>query len=207
MIVDPNQRLWSRPPSEGWNRSPLTFPTLGSQPDPAVARPPRFSLRQIRPLLGDERRTLAVAYLLWALGFAGFLVGLPLGPHGVHRFYCRKPSSGTLWLVTFGLCGLGQVLDLLFIPAMVREANQSLLLDQALSTIESSSAVSLERHLLQLARRSGAAGFTLNDALLDPQLPQGEDSESLRRELERLMTAELLDVGNDERGRVVYREP
>ena len=173
----------------------------------AVTRPQRFPLRPLRQLLGDERRTLATAYLLWALGFAGLLVGVPVGPYGVHRFYCRKPSSGALWLLTFGLCGLGQLLDLLFIPAMVREANQALLLGEALDALQSSAAASLERHLLQLARRAGPEGFTLNDALLDPQLPHGEDSESLRRELERLMAAELLDVGNDARGRVVYREP
>ena len=180
---------------------------MGGQPVCVVARPQRSLLSQLRSSVGDERRTLAVAYLLWALGFAGLLVGLPLGPYGIHRFYCRKTSSGTVWLLSFGLCGLGQLLDLLFIPAMVREANQTLLLDQALEALEGSAAASLERHLLQLARRSGSAGFTLNDALLDPQLPHGEDSESLRRELERLMTADLLDVGNDERGRVVYREP
>jgi hypothetical protein len=29
----------------------------------------------------------------------------------------------------------------------------------------------------------------------------------VRQEIERLMLEELLDVGNDERGRVVYREP
>jgi hypothetical protein len=29
----------------------------------------------------------------------------------------------------------------------------------------------------------------------------------VRQEIERLLHANLLDVGNDERGRVVYREP
>jgi hypothetical protein len=29
----------------------------------------------------------------------------------------------------------------------------------------------------------------------------------LSREIERLLSAHLLDVGNDERGRVIYREP
>jgi hypothetical protein len=29
----------------------------------------------------------------------------------------------------------------------------------------------------------------------------------VRAEIERLLQVELLDVGNDERGRVIYREP
>jgi hypothetical protein len=33
------------------------------------------------------------------------------------------------------------------------------------------------------------------------------DSREVRQEIERLLHANLLDVGNDERGRVVYREP
>ena len=51
------------------------------------------------------------------------------------------------------------------------------------------------------------AGFTLNDALLALQLPQGVDSEGLRAEIDRLLHGDLLDVGNDERGRLIYREP
>jgi hypothetical protein len=33
------------------------------------------------------------------------------------------------------------------------------------------------------------------------------DSHGLNREIDKLLGAQLLDVGNDERGRVVYREP
>jgi TM2 domain. len=40
-----------------------------------------------------ERRNLAFGYVLWALGLVGVC--------GVHRFYNRKPLSGTLWLLTF----------------------------------------------------------------------------------------------------------
>ncbi|MEB3201132.1 MAG: TM2 domain-containing protein [Synechococcaceae cyanobacterium] len=158
-------------------------------------------------LLQEEKRSVAVAYLLWALGVLGLPFGVPLGLCGVHRFYCRKPASGTLWLLTFGLCGIGQLIDLLLIPSMVRQANQPLLLEQALAALERNGEESLERHLLQLARRRGPEGFTLNDALLDPQLPQGSDSALVRGEIERLLHADLLDVGNDGRGRVIYREP
>jgi hypothetical protein len=61
-------------------------------------------------------------------------------------------------------------------------------------------------YMLQLARSSGSAGFTLNDALL--ALPDhGLGSERLRSEIERLLRAQLLDVANDPAGRVFYRDP
>jgi hypothetical protein len=65
----------------------------------------------------------------------------------------------------------------------------------------------VERQLVQLARRCGEAGFTLNDALLEMDLPLGVESREVREEIERLLHAQLLDVANDARGRVIYREP
>ncbi|MEB3201545.1 MAG: TM2 domain-containing protein [Synechococcus sp.] len=138
-----------------------------------------------------ERRNLALSYGLWALGLVGVC--------GVHRLYNRKPFSGTLWLLTFGLCFVGQLVDLLLMPELVDQANAA--------RLAPAPGLSVERQLVQLARRSGAAGFTLNDALLEIDLPEGVGSPEVRQEVERLLHAQLLDVGNDERGRVVYREP
>lgn len=154
----------------------------------------------------QERRSLAVAYLLWTLGFFGVPFGFP-GLHGIHRFYCRKPLSGTFWLLSFGVLGIGQLIDLFFIPRMVEEANQPLRLQEALSAAEARALPALDYQLLDLARRSGPGGFTLNDALLSLQLPRGADHQTVRAEIDRLLQADLLDVGNDERGRVIYREP
>ncbi len=146
-----------------------------------------------------ERRSVGLAYLLWALSLVGVC--------GVHRFYNRKPLSGALWLVTFGLCGIGQLVDLFLMQDMVQQANQPLLLQEAMATAEARSLPPIERQLLALARKSGPKGFTLNDALLDLELPHEADSNAVNAEIERLLHADLLDVGNDERGRVVYREP
>ena len=148
----------------------------------------RGSLRRQLPL---EQRHVAVAYALWALGLVGVC--------GLHRFYNRKPFSGTLWLLTFGFCFVGQLVDLWLMPELVDQANGALLLRGG--------PPSLERQLVQLARRSGPAGFTLNDALLALDLPDAVGSEAVRAEIERLLHAQLLDVANDERGRVIYREP
>jgi hypothetical protein len=138
-----------------------------------------------------EPRTLGLSYLLWALGLVGVC--------GLQRFYNRKPYSGTLYLLTFGLCGLGQLVDLWLMPEMVEQANALPLLNAG--------GRSLERQLLELARRSGDAGFTLNDALLALDHGSGVGSEAVRTEIQRLLEIHLLDVGNDSRGRVVYREP
>lgn len=151
----------------------------------------------------EEPRTLAVSYLLWGAG--------ALGLCGLQRFYNRRPLTGLLWLFTLGLCGVGQLADLVLIPDLVKQANQRGLLEDALSALAEAEAgemaMPLERQLLLLARRAGPSGFTLNDALVDLQLPASVDSAMVRAEIERLLQAELLDVGNDERGRVVYREP
>ena len=142
-----------------------------------------------------ERRSLAFSYLLWCLSLVGVC--------GIQRFYNRKPLSGLLWLFTFGFCFIGQLIDLLLLPRLVRQANHALLLE---STVRADG-IPIERQLLALARRAGEAGFTLNDAVLELQLPPGVDSAVVREEIQRLLHAELLDVGNDARGRVVYREP
>jgi len=142
----------------------------------------------------QEQRSLALSYLLWCLGLVGVC--------GLQRFYNRKPLSGLLWLFTLGFCFIGQLVDLLLLPALVREANRSLLQE-----VPAMDGVTIERQLLALARRSGAQGFTINDAVLELQLPPGVDSGVIREEIQRLLHGELLDVGNDERGRVVYREP
>jgi TM2 domain-containing membrane protein YozV len=159
--------------------------------------------QRLQALTPQEPRSLGTSYLLWACCL--------LGMCGLHRFYNRRPISGLLWLFSFGLCGIGQLIDLLQLPQLVRWANEQTLLEEAFASLNlgdvEAMPVSLERQLLQLARRTGRSGFTLNDALLDLQLPASIDSAIVREEIERLLHAELLDVGNDERGRVIYREP
>jgi hypothetical protein len=88
----------------------------------------------------------------------------------------------------------------------VEEANRPLL-QLGLGPPAGAAMPSLERQLLRLARTSGRDGFSLNDALIELDLPAGAGSAVVRGEIERLLTEHLLDVGNDDRGRVVYREP
>jgi len=56
-----------------------------------------------------------IAYLLWCAIFIGFA--------GIHRLYLRRYVSGVIWLLTFGLLWIGQIIDLFLIPGMVEEEN------------------------------------------------------------------------------------
>ena len=62
-----------------------------------------------------EEKYPLIAYLLWGLGFVGFC--------GLHRMYLGQYTLGTAMLFTFGLCGVGQLVDVAIIPQAVREAN------------------------------------------------------------------------------------
>lgn len=55
------------------------------------------------------------AYLLWCLCFFGICGG--------QRFYTGNIVSGLVYLFTFGVFGLGQLLDLVLIPGMVDRRN------------------------------------------------------------------------------------
>ena len=59
-----------------------------------------------------DTHSKAVGYLLWVIGFTG-----------AHRFYYGKPLTGILWFFTFGLLGVGWLIDAFLIPSMDREAD------------------------------------------------------------------------------------
>jgi TM2 domain-containing membrane protein YozV len=54
-----------------------------------------------------------VGYLTWLFGFTGS-----------HRFYFGRPVSGTIYFFTFGLLGIGWLIDLFLIPGMDRSAER-----------------------------------------------------------------------------------
>lgn len=62
---------------------------------------------------------------------------------------------------------------------------------------------SLSQRIVKLARDEGQKGFSLNDAVIAFNL----GPEEIRPELEKLMDQFLIEVYNDEQGRILYREP
>ncbi len=52
-------------------------------------------------------------YVLWVFGFMG-----------AHRFYFGKPVSGTIYFFTFGIIGIGWLIDLFLIPSMDEKADK-----------------------------------------------------------------------------------
>ena len=63
--------------------------------------------------------SLAGGYLLWVLAPISVLIGA-----GAHRFYYGKPLTGILWTFTFGLLGVGWIVDFFLMPRMEEEADR-----------------------------------------------------------------------------------
>jgi TM2 domain-containing membrane protein YozV len=63
--------------------------------------------------MNDDKQThlKSMGYILWLVGFTG-----------AHRFYFGKPISGTIYFFTFGLLGIGWLIDLFLIPSLDRQA-------------------------------------------------------------------------------------
>jgi len=101
-------------------------------PDPACAwnndASARFCARCGRPLSnndtlfddygGGDVRSVGMAYLLWALCIVGVA--------GIHRFYTGRYVTGVIWLLTWGLLGIGLLIDLFLIPGMVESKNREM---------------------------------------------------------------------------------
>ena len=63
-------------------------------------------------LSNTDTHCKTIGYILWIFGFTGS-----------HRFYYGKPFMGTIYFFTFGLLGIGWLIDLFLIPSMDRQAD------------------------------------------------------------------------------------
>ncbi|MGL5081389.1 MAG: NINE protein [Microcoleaceae cyanobacterium] len=156
-------------------------------------------------------RNTGLAYLLWCSCFFGVC--------GLHRFYSKKYISGIIWLVTGGFLGIGQFLDLFFIPGMVDKENlkyqlaqtqvgqsyltHELVLDQVedlKQKIPPNVQKSDTYKILKLAK-DHPQGVSVAECVLATEKPIQE----VKQLLSRLYKDGLLDMGNDqETGTILY---
>ncbi len=60
----------------------------------------------------SSTHSIFIGYVLWIFGFMG-----------AHRFYFGRPVTGTIWFFTFGVLGIGWLIDLFLIPSMDASAD------------------------------------------------------------------------------------
>lgn len=160
------------------------------------------------------RKDSGTAYLLWALSFCGLC--------GLHRFYLGQPVPGILYLLTFGICGIGQLIDLFLIPGEVRTANlqanngavnsQNIVVHVGNATRESTDNQRTQRinqasrkpksldHLV-LEECSGPVGISLSQIII----ATGEPIENIKKVIEKLSEENLLSQEISDSGIILYK--
>ena len=160
------------------------------------------------------RKDSGTAYLLWALGFCGLC--------GLHRFYLGQPVPGILYLLTFGICGIGQLIDLFLIPGEVRTANlqgnngainsQNIVVHVGNATRESTDNQTTQR-ITQASRKpksldhlvleecSGPVGISLSQIII----ATGEPIENIKKVIGKLSEENLISQEISDSGIILYK--
>jgi TM2 domain-containing membrane protein YozV len=102
---------------------PKLGPSILARPEPGPEAP---AYQLVRVATGDQR-SVGVAYALFCLSF--------IGVAGIQHFYLGHFFRGTLWLLTWGLFGIGLIYDLFATGAQVYAFNvrRSTVVAQSLS--------------------------------------------------------------------------
>ena len=163
-----------------------------------------FSSKNATALDAEAVSNTAVSYLFWAAGLCGFC--------GLHRLYNGKIASGLLWMSTFGLFGVGQLVDLAYIPGMAEERslrlrdrkNRLTKFDTpGLLKTDQPQAAPLTLQLLKLAKQKQGK-LTVTDCVLETEAPFAQ----VEHELKELVKSGYAHVSNDAvTGVVVYEIP
>jgi TM2 domain-containing membrane protein YozV len=147
----------------------------------------------------------SIGYALWCL----FLVGLG----GVHRIYMGKYGTGILWLLTWGLFGIGQFIDLFRMRGLVKDANiregylphprQAQRIATPPAPMPLPPRQTVQQSLLRAAQQNGGA-LTVTQGVVATGMTFEQVEESLRE----MVAKGYVDVDNaPDSGVVVYRFP
>ena len=174
-----------------------------SEPIEDAYRSPQPGQMLLTEEVKDSGRT-AVSYLFWIACLSGFC--------GLHRLYNGKIGTGLLWMFTFGLLGVGQLVDLALIPEMseqrsrrLKERKYRLVQHDNPTLLHTAKAKErpLTIQLLQLAKRN--QGRLL---VTDCVLQTGASFAEVETQLQDLVKSGYAHVTNDEHsGVVVYEIP
>ena len=173
-------------------------------PDGVVQEP---GSRPPGPLVYESVYKEVLGYGLWCLCLAGVC--------GAHRIYMGKWGTGLLWLLTFGLAGVGQLVDLFRMKTLIRDSNvrkgylpHPRLAARADAASESPTAslpkpADLRLVLLQAAERKGGE-LTVTQGVMT----SGKSFEEVEKCLRDMVDKGYVDVDNvPGSGVIVYRFP
>jgi len=147
-----------------------------------------------------------VAYLLWA----AWLMGVA----GLQRIYLGKYGTGFLYLFTWGLFGIGQIIDLFTIPSMVEDANNRVLVHQMAGVLPAGARAALpgkrvprntEEFQVALVQAAEASGGKLTVA--EGVAATGRGFKEVERQLNQMAVSGYIEPDSDDAGNLYYRFP
>lgn len=202
-------------PYPGGSQQPYQQPPMNTlQPAVPTGPPQPMAPVQEAPPDTDGMYKEGIGYGLWCL----WLFGLA----GVHRIYMGKYGSGILYLLTWGLFGIGQFVDLFRMKGLVKDANiregylphprlarrmQGPTAPPPVTASQSQSLppgrVNVQQQLLKAAQANGGA-LTVTQGVVTTGLTFEQVEEILRE----MVAKGYVDVDNaPNSGVVVYRFP
>lgn len=149
-----------------------------------------------------------IAYILWAACF--------MGACGLQRLYAGKIGSGLLYLFTFGLLGIGQLVDLFLIPNMVRDYNARL----ALRGVDTADLLMAGGSLLAPVKRIPRTTEEFQVALVQAAqehegrltIPEavsstGRSFKDVKAQLDAMAVNGYIELDSDDEGSMYYKFP
>jgi hypothetical protein len=159
----------------------------------------------------EERTSTSTAFLLW--------LACALGLCGIHRFYLGKTWTGLAYLFTFGVFGVGQLVDLVRLRQMVQDDNLKRDAFRALAEKRALAAAGAPALLPAATERSPSETFeTLRKKLLEAAsqrngnlsvtegvMATGRPFDVVEAELDAMAKSGYVGISNDpDTGMVVY---